>query len=88
MVLTRRGRQTGRIEDEINRLQMYYNQRNEACQCGERNGDCSCGSPVESSSNDISQYYKANDTCHRHRKPDNEPKTQTVSSYKRREKVN
>ena len=75
MVLTRSGGITGRLEDELARLQMYYNQRNEACACGERNGSCNCGRS-ERQVEDVSQYYARNDSCHRHRLADNQPKTE------------
>lgn len=88
MVLTRQGTRTGRVEDELRRLQVYYNERNEACACGGRSGDCSCPDESYSAVDDISEYYKASDSCHRHRNPDNVPKTETVVAYRRRKPIN
>jgi hypothetical protein len=31
--------------------------------------------------------YRANDNCKRHRKPDNEPKTEQVTTYRRRKPI-
>ena len=91
MVLTRNGKSTGRVEDQINRLQMYYNQRNEACACGGRNGDCNCPESdsynVEDSSFMNNHYREKDQTCHRHRKPDDDPKSVKVTTYKRRKPI-
>lgn len=88
MVLTRRGTRSGRIEDQLEQLRVYYNQRNEACACGGRNGDCSCPDDSYSGPENVDQYYKRNDSCHRHRVPDEQPKSETVTSYKRRKPIN
>lgn len=42
--------------------------------------------PDDHANNGSSDMYRPNDRCRRHRKPDNEPYTETVVGYKRRKK--
>jgi len=91
MVYTRSGRMTynnRRQQEEYD----YYQQQHQNFDNyffqpsdNESEEECEeCSQNNNTPANHISSIYRPNDNCHRHRKPDNDPYTETVTTYKRR----
>jgi hypothetical protein len=86
MVQTRRG-----YQQWVNTRGENYQSSQDSCEsCSQRSQNSSQESNAADYGYDMGDGpnnfgdYGANDHCKRHRKPDNEPKTKVVSSYRRR----